>query len=84
MMLLDDVIGFKVSGSRDFLFVNDLFYPDSFLREKHAADEDICCRGTDCMAWRWSFTVLIKGTEMEFKKTNKGYCGLAGKPEERE
>ena len=40
-ILLDDVIGFKVSGSRDFLFVNDLFYPDSFLREKHAAEEEV-------------------------------------------
>jgi len=37
-ILLDDVIGFKVSGSRDFLFVNDLFYPDSYLREKHSAE----------------------------------------------
>ena len=40
-ILLDDVIGFKVSGSRDFLFVNDLFYPDSFLREKHRSSEEI-------------------------------------------
>ena len=40
-ILLDEVIGFKVSGSRDFLFVNDLFYPDSFLREKHAAEEEV-------------------------------------------
>lgn len=40
-ILLDDIIGFKVSGSRDFLFVNDLFYPDSFLVEKHAADEEV-------------------------------------------
>ena len=40
-ILLDDVIGFNVSGSRDFLFVNDLFYPDSFLREKHHSDEEV-------------------------------------------
>jgi len=40
-ILLDDVIGFKVSGSRDFLFVNDLFYPDSFLTEKHNLDEEV-------------------------------------------
>jgi DNA polymerase II small subunit len=40
-ILLDDVIGFKVSGSRDFLFVNDLFYPDSFLVEKHHTDEEV-------------------------------------------
>tara|TARA_Y100000310_G_scaffold56999_3_gene52257 strand:- start:28696 stop:30291 length:1596 start_codon:yes stop_codon:yes gene_type:complete len=40
-ILLDDVIGFRVSGSREFLFVNDLFYPDSFLRENHFADEEV-------------------------------------------
>lgn len=39
--LLDDVIGFKVSGTRDFLFVNDLFYPDCFLKEKKRTDEEI-------------------------------------------
>ena len=33
-ILLDDVIGFKCSGTRDFMFVNDLFYPDCFLKEK--------------------------------------------------
>jgi DNA polymerase II small subunit len=40
-ILLDDVIGFKCAGSRDFLYVNDLFYPDSFLKEKHKTDEEI-------------------------------------------
>lgn len=40
-ILVDDVIGFKCSGSRDFLFCNDLFYPDSFLREKHRTEEEI-------------------------------------------
>ncbi|MFA7707393.1 MAG: hypothetical protein WCX73_00425 [Candidatus Pacearchaeota archaeon] len=39
-LLLDDVVGFKVSGSREFLFVNDLFYPDSFLTEKHYSEEE--------------------------------------------
>jgi DNA polymerase II small subunit len=40
-IMLDDVIGFKCSGSREFLFVNDLFYPDSFLKERHRSDEEI-------------------------------------------
>ena len=40
-ILVDDVIGFKCSGTRDFLFCNDLFYPDSFLKEKHRAEEEI-------------------------------------------
>jgi len=40
-IMLDDVIGFKCSGTKDFLFVNDLFYPDSFLKEKHRTEEEI-------------------------------------------
>jgi len=40
-ILVDDVLGFKCSGTRDFLFCNDFFYPDSFLREKHRAKEEI-------------------------------------------
>jgi DNA polymerase II small subunit len=39
-IMLDDVIGFKCSGTKEFLFVNDLFYPDSFLKEKHRSDEE--------------------------------------------
>ena len=40
-VLVDDVIGFKCSGTRDFLFCNDLFYPDIFLVEKHRSDEEV-------------------------------------------
>ncbi len=40
-IVLDDVIAFKCSGSRDFLFVNDLFYPDSFLSEKKKLEEEV-------------------------------------------
>ncbi|MFH1358740.1 MAG: metallophosphoesterase [archaeon] len=40
-ILLDDVVGFKCNGSKDFLFVNDLFYPDCFLREKRRAEEEV-------------------------------------------
>lgn len=39
-IMLDDVIGFKCSGTKDFLFVNDLFYPDSFVKEKHRSEEE--------------------------------------------
>jgi DNA polymerase II small subunit len=39
-IVLDDVIGFKCSGSGDLLFVNDLFYPDSFVKEKHRSSEE--------------------------------------------
>ncbi len=40
-ILVDDVIGFKCSGTRDFLFCNDLFYPDCFLKEKHKIEEEV-------------------------------------------
>ncbi len=33
-LLLDDVVGIKASGSRNMLFVHDIFFPDSFLTEK--------------------------------------------------
>ena len=40
-ILLDDVVGFKVSGTREILFCNDLFYPDCTLTEKHKTDEEV-------------------------------------------
>jgi len=40
-ILLDDVMGFKCSGSRDFLFANDFFYPDCYLEEKHKSSEEV-------------------------------------------
>jgi len=39
-ILLDDIIGFKCNGTRDFLFVNDLFYPDINISEKKRLDEE--------------------------------------------
>jgi len=40
-ILLDDVIGFKCSGTRDFVYVNDLFFPEAFLRERKKADREV-------------------------------------------
>ncbi len=40
-ILLDDVVGFKCSGTRDFMFVNDLVYPGCFLKEKKKIDEEV-------------------------------------------
>ncbi len=40
-ILLDDIIGFKCSGTRDFLFVNDFYYPDSFLKERHRSEKEV-------------------------------------------
>ncbi len=38
---LDDVIAIKASGDRNMLFVNKLYFPDSFLQEKTKFDEEI-------------------------------------------
>ena len=40
-IVFDDVIGFKCSGSKDFLFVNDLFYPDAYLTTKKKLDKEV-------------------------------------------
>ncbi|MEK6872637.1 MAG: metallophosphoesterase, partial [Nanoarchaeota archaeon] len=40
-ILLDDVIGFKCSGSKDFLYVNDFFYPDCYLKDKKRTKEEV-------------------------------------------
>ncbi|MEN9626504.1 MAG: hypothetical protein RL557_832 [archaeon] len=40
-ILCDDIIGFKCNGTRDFLFVNDLYYPDCFLTEKKHTNEEL-------------------------------------------
>lgn len=39
-IILDDVIGFRCNGTRDFVFVNDFFYPDSYLEKKKRTKED--------------------------------------------
>lgn len=39
-IILDDIIGFNVSSSNNFLYCNDLFYPDSVLKEKKRFEED--------------------------------------------
>jgi len=38
---LDDIVGVKASGNRDFLFIHDIFYPDAMIFEKIRFDEDI-------------------------------------------
>lgn len=39
-MLLDDVVGLRVSGSSEMLFVNDIIYPDIKLDEERYGDKD--------------------------------------------
>ena len=39
-ILLDDVLAFSVSGTKDMLFANDLFYPEASLPEKRYGDHD--------------------------------------------
>lgn len=40
-ILLDDVVGFKCSGNKEFLFVNDIIYPDAFVREKKRSEKEV-------------------------------------------
>ncbi|MCH7850635.1 MAG: metallophosphoesterase [Nanoarchaeota archaeon] len=39
-ILLDDVLAFSVSGTKDMLFANDLFYPEASLAEKRYGKTD--------------------------------------------
>jgi DNA polymerase II small subunit len=39
-LLLDDVVVFRVSGSSEMLFVNDIIYPDASLKEERYSDFD--------------------------------------------
>ncbi len=41
-LLLDDVVAIKASGSREMLFVQDIYFPDAFLSERTRFDEDVC------------------------------------------
>jgi len=36
----DDVIGIKCSGSGDFIYANDIFFPDSYITEKRKSEEE--------------------------------------------
>lgn len=39
-IMMDDVIGLKCSGSREFLYVNDIIFPDSYVSEKRKSDNE--------------------------------------------
>lgn len=44
--------------------------------------ESMRCYGSKCMAWRWIMDMeLVHGMEVPVRSED-GYCGLAGKPEE--
>ena len=38
---LDDIVGIRASGSREILFVHEIYFPDSFIHEKTRFNEDI-------------------------------------------
>lgn len=40
-LLLDDVVAVGASGNRDMLFIQDIYYPDAFAREKVRFDDEI-------------------------------------------
>ena len=39
-IMLDDIIAIKASGSREMLFIHDIFFPDAFNLEKTKFEED--------------------------------------------
>ncbi|MDP1729198.1 MAG: metallophosphoesterase, partial [archaeon] len=40
-IMLDDVIGIKCSGGREFIYANDIFFPESFVVEKNKTTEEV-------------------------------------------
>ena len=39
-VVIDDVVGFRCSGNGDMVYVNDLFFADSFVAEKKRSEEE--------------------------------------------
>jgi len=39
-VVIDDMVGFRCSGNGDLVFVNDLFFADSFVAEKKRSEEE--------------------------------------------
>ena len=48
-----------------------LVFPSSIETQK--------CGASECMMWRWEF--ISASYPLPAKKGNRGYCGLAGRPE---
>jgi hypothetical protein len=45
--------------------------------------EQVCCIASKCMAWRWEKYLAVFELDPDLSaevNTEKGYCGLAGKP----
>jgi DNA polymerase II small subunit len=40
-IILDDVIGFKCSGGGEIVYINDLFFADSFMLQKNKTEEEV-------------------------------------------
>jgi len=40
-LLLDDIVAFSVSGTKDILFCDDVYFPEAFLSEKKKNVEDV-------------------------------------------
>lgn len=60
------------------------------MMQRSGDPERTCCYGSGCAMWRWSGTHIEayvpmngKPTLIHSDETRQGYCGLAGKPEER-
>ncbi len=42
-VICDDVVGLKCSGGKDFVYINDIFFPDAYLTEKRKSEEEVYC-----------------------------------------
>jgi len=40
-LMLDDIVAFKVSGNNEWLYANDLIFPEAFLQEKRRHDKEV-------------------------------------------
>jgi len=41
-ILVDEVVAFNVSGTKEMLFANDAIFPDAYIAEKRKTDKDVC------------------------------------------
>lgn len=62
--------------------VNKMLLSEQYARLKTCCVSQTSerCVASDCMAWRWKPALTIDDGRQEVK-TERGYCGMAGKPE---
>lgn len=78
-LLLDDIVAFQVTGNSEMLFVNNIVYPDAFLKEKRKASDDIWVAFTS--DWHIGSKMFLEDNLLRFVKWLNGE---SGSQEERE